>query len=75
MQNIRKIIRANTAKSKKNLIGVAITIGAIGLFASFFMGALIAVGGILIAVFIVAGIGVGTYFLLKKFDDLPDVIT
>ena len=74
MRKSPRILKCVKAKSKKNIIGIIVTIGMVGLVGSFFIGMAGAALGIIISIVIVAGVGAGAYFLLKRYDDLPDVL-
>jgi len=69
-----KFFGNKTAKSKKSAFSIVITLVFIGFIALFFVDRFISILGVLIAIGIGVGIFFGTYFLLKKVGDLPDLL-
>ena len=75
MNHIRKLKQNKKAKSK-NTIGTIIFVVVALIIAAFIFGGYVdALWGVVIAIGIIAAIGVATFFALKYFDDLPDLIT
>jgi len=68
------VLDNTAAKSKKTILILFITLGVFGGISVFSSNSYMAVVGILISVGVIAALAFGSYYLLKQFDDLPELL-